>query len=101
MKYRTSENATVEPYLQIASNHIIAYHNVISQLSTKTRDELDDIVKDAEREFMIYLIHPAGTSEISDLCGNVSNFGFNVSQWAEVDIASFPKKRNENPEISA
>ena len=47
------------------------------------------------------LFHPAGTSEISDLCGNVSNFGFNVSQWAEVDIASFPKKRNENPEISA
>ena len=25
------------------------------------------------------LDHPAGTSEISDLCGNISNFGLNVS----------------------
>ena len=56
MEFFASENGAVELYLQIASNHIIGYHSVISQLSTKTRDELDDIVKDAEQEFMIYLI---------------------------------------------
>ena len=36
-----------------------------------------------------YPSHSAGTSEISDLCGNISNFRLNVSLWQEVDIASF------------
>ena len=35
------------------------------------------------------LVHPEGISEISDLCGNISNFRLNVSLWEDVDIASF------------
>ena len=44
------------------------------------------------------LQHPAGTSEISDLCRNISNFGLNVSLWEDVDIdlASFWEKKFRN-----
>ena len=37
-------------------DHIRGFHSVISQLTAKTRNELDDIVEDAEREFLIYLV---------------------------------------------
>ena len=40
-------------------------------------------------------VHPAGTSEISDLCGNISNFRLNVSLWVDVDRASFWEKISE------
>ena len=43
-----------------------------------------------------YLPHPAGTSLISDTCEDVINFCLNVSQWPDVDIASFLIKLGEN-----
>ena len=43
------------------------------------------------------LLHPAGTSEISELCGNISNFRLNVNLWQEGDIASFWENFFRNP----
>ena len=42
--------------MQPATRYILALNDVGAQLSTHTRDELDDIVEDAEREFLIYLV---------------------------------------------
>ena len=42
--------------MQDQTKYISALQDVSAQLATKTRDELDDIVKDAEREFLIYLV---------------------------------------------
>ena len=42
--------------VQDATNYITALRDVSAQLSAQTRDELDDIVEDAEREFLIYLV---------------------------------------------
>ena len=42
--------------LQTISGEVHVVLDISAQLSTKTRDELDDIVDDAEREFLIYLV---------------------------------------------
>ena len=42
--------------LQAATDYIEALRDVSAQLSAETRGELDDIVEDAEREFLIYLV---------------------------------------------